>query len=139
MSANKTTATKVDVTAFIKSADPKKVEDSFTLVALMERLSGEKATMWGPSIIGFGRYHYKYESGREADMCRIGFSPRKDKFSLYVLDCDANKEEEALVKKLGKIKMGVSCIYFTKLEHLDMAVLEELIVLSLANTKKKWG
>lgn len=138
MSANKTTATKVDVDTFIRSADPKKVEDSFTLVTLMERLSGEKATMWGPSIIGFGKYHYKYASGREGDMCRIGFSPRKDKFSLYVLDCD-EKDQVALVKDLGKVTMTVSCIYFKKLADLDMDVLEKLIILSLERTKIKWG
>ncbi len=138
MSANKTTATEVDVAAFIRSSDPKKVEDSFTLVTLMERLSGEKATMWGPSIIGFGKYHYKYASGREGDMCRIGFSPRKDKFSLYVLDCD-EKDQLALVKDLGKITMTVSCIYFKKLADLDMDVLEKLIRLSLERTKIKWG
>ncbi len=138
MSANKTTATKMDVAAFIRSSDPKKVEDSFTLVALMERLSGEKATMWGPSIIGFGKYHYKYASGREGDMCRIGFSPRKDKFSLYVLDCD-EKDQVALVKDLGKVTMTVSCIYFKKLADLDMGVLEKLITLSLERTKIKWG
>lgn len=138
MSANKTTATEVDVATFIRSSDPKKVEDSFTLVTLMERLSGEKATMWGPSIIGFGKYHYKYASGREGDMCRIGFSPRKDKFSLYVLDCD-EKDQLALVKDLGKITMTVSCIYFKKLADLDMDVLEKLIRLSLERTKIKWG
>lgn len=138
MSANKTTANNVDVAAFIRSADPKKVEDSFTLVTLMERLSGEKATMWGPSIIGFGKYHYKYASGREGDMCRIGFSPRKDKFSLYVLDCD-EQDQVALVKDLGKVTMTVSCIYFKKLADLDMVVLEKLIKLSLERTKSKWG
>lgn len=104
----------------------------------MERLSGEKATMWGPSIIGFGKYHYKYASGREGDMCRIGFSPRKDKFSLYVLDCD-EKDQVALVKDLGKVTITVSCIYFKKLADLDMGVLEKLIKLSLERTKIKWG
>jgi hypothetical protein len=138
MSANKTTATKLDAAAFIRAGDPKKVEDSFTLVALMERLSGEKATMWGPSIIGFGKYHYKYASGREGDMCRIGFSPRKDKFSLYVLDCD-EKEQVALVKDLGKVTQTVACIYFKKLADLNMDVLEKLILLSLERTKMKWG
>lgn len=138
MSANKTKATGVDVATFIKESDPKKVEDSFTLVSLMERLSGEKATMWGPSIIGFGKYHYKYASGREGDMCRIGFSPRKDKFSLYVLDCD-EKDQVAMVKDLGKVTMTVSCIYFKKLTDLDMDVLEKLIILSLERTKQKWG
>ncbi len=138
MSQNKTKAHNASVADFIYNSDPKKVEDSFKLVSIMERLSGEKATMWGPSIIGFGTYHYKYESGREDDMCRIGFSPRKASFSLYVLSCDGNDDLE-LVKKLGKIKMGASCIYFNKLADIDLNVLEALIKDSLEKTKLKWG
>ena len=80
MSENKTKPTQEDVLDFIKNSDPKKIEDSQKLIAIMERQTGEAATMWGPSIIGFGTYHYVYDSGREGDMCKIGFSPRKDKF-----------------------------------------------------------
>lgn len=138
MSQNKTKAHSASVADFINSSDPKKVEDSFKLVAIMERLSGEKATMWGPSIIGFGTCHYKYESGREDDMCRIGFSPRKASFSLYVLSCDGN-DDLGLVKKLGKIKMGASCIYFNKLADIDLTILAALIKDSLEKTKLKWG
>lgn len=83
MSENKTKPTELSVEDFIRNSDPKKVDDSFKLAEIMEKLSGEKATMWVPSIIGFGKYHYKYESGREGDSCRIGFSPRKSAFSLY--------------------------------------------------------
>jgi len=82
MSENKTKPTALSVEEFILSSDEKKQKDSFELVSIMEELSGEKATMWGPSIIGFGSYHYQYESGREGDMCRIGFSPRKSAFSM---------------------------------------------------------
>lgn len=135
MSENKTKATQQSVEDFLATADPKKKADSEQLIGIMERLSGEKATMWGPSIIGFGSYHYVYESGREGDMCRIGFSPRKDKFSLY-LSWDRDGD---LIQKLGKVKTSVACIYFKKLSDLDGAVLEQMIVESLADTKQKCG
>ncbi|MCH5600299.1 DUF1801 domain-containing protein [Niabella ginsengisoli] len=138
MSENKTKPTEEKVEAFIRKADPKKIDDSFKLIEIMERLSGEKATMWGPSIVGFGSYHYKYATGREGDACRIGFSPRKDKFSLYILSCDSAAQNE-LLKKLGKIKTSVACIYFKKLEDLDLKVLEKLIKISLKETKAMWG
>lgn len=138
MSENKTKPTEISVEEFIRNSDPNKVEDSFELVMIMEKLSGEKATMWGPSIIGFGNYHYKYESGREGEMCRIGFSPRKSAFSLYVLHCDDSENE--LISQLGKIKMGKgSCIYFKKLADLNTEVLEQLIVQSLKKTKELYG
>ena len=137
--ANKTKPTEVSIDDFIKNSDPKKSEDSYQLIAIMEKLSGEKATMWGPSIIGFGSYDYKYESGREGTMCKIGFSPRKSAFSLYVMSPDSEKQK-SLVEKLGKIKMGnASCIYFKKLEDLNLDVLKELIKDSLAETQKKYG
>ncbi|UOE41994.1 DUF1801 domain-containing protein [Chryseobacterium suipulveris] len=138
MSENKTKPTEISVEEFIRNSDPNKVEDSFELVMIMEKLSGEKATMWGPSIIGFGNYHYKYESGREGEMCRIGFSPRKSAFSLYVLHCDDSENE--LISQLGKIKMAKgSCIYFKKLADLNTEVLEQLIVQSLKKTKELYG
>ena len=139
MSENKTKATEASVEDFIRNSDPKKIDDSFNLVEIMERLSGEPATMWGPSIIGFGKYNYKYASGREGEMCRIGFSPRKTKFSLYILDC-VDEEHDELLKDLGKIQMGnASCIYFKKLEDLNHDILEKMIIKSLEDTKKKWG
>ncbi|MCH5689837.1 DUF1801 domain-containing protein [Niabella sp. W65] len=104
----------------------------------MERLSGEKATMWGPSIIGFGRYHYRYASGHEGDMCRIGFSPRKAQFSLYILSCDSPVQSK-LVDQLGKIKKAAACIYFKKLDDLNLEVLEKMILQSLKETKELWG
>ena len=139
MSENKTKATEASVEDFIRNSDPKKIDDSFKLVEIMERLSGEPATMWGPSIIGFGKYNYKYASGREGEMCRIGFSPRKTKFSLYILDC-VDEENDELLKDLGKIQMGnAACIYFKKLEDLNHDILEKMIIKSLEDTKKKWG
>lgn len=138
MSEIKTKATAADVAAFIQKSDPKKVADSFKLIEIMERLSGEKAAMWGPSIVGFGRYHYKYASGHEGDMCRIGFSPRKAQFSLYLISCDSAVQNQ-LLEQLGKIKKAVACIYFKKLDDLNLEVLEKMIVQSLQETKDMWG
>lgn len=138
MSENKTKATGDDVADFVRNADPQKVADSFKLIEIMERLSGEKATMWGPSIIGFGKYHYKYASGHEGDMCRIGFSPRKARFSLYILSCDSPVQSK-LVDQLGKIKKAVACIYFKKLDDLNLEVLEQMIRQSLKETREMWG
>lgn len=138
MSQNKTQPTAISVEDFVRESDPRKTDDSFQLIRIMERLSGEPATMWGPSIIGFGSYHYKYASGREGTMCKIGFSPGKSAFSLYVLHCDS-EVEEALISRLGRIKMGQgACIYFKKLSDLDLSVLEELISHSLAETARKY-
>lgn len=138
MNNNKTQATGQSVAAFIKSADPQQTADSFKLIEIMERLSGEKATMWGPSIIGFGRYHYTYASWRQGAMCRIGFSPRKGQFSLYILSAES-PVQETLLKELGRIKTGKACIYFKKLEDLNLDVLEQLIQQSLKETKDLWG
>lgn len=135
---NTTKPSEISVEDFVRSSDPKKVDDSFKLVEIMEKLSGEPAKMWGASIIGFGSYHYKYESGREGEMCRIGFSPRKAAFSLYILSCEPENHND-LVQQLGKIKMGKGCIYFKKLSELDLNILEKLIIDSLKKTKKMWG
>lgn len=139
MAENKTQPTKVPVREFVLKSDEKKHTDSFQLIEIMERISGEKATMWGPSIIGFGTYHYKYASGREGNMCRIGFSPRKSAFSLYILSCKED-QEDPLLSQLGKIKMGQnSCIYFKKLSDLNLEILEEMIKNSLKKTKEIYG
>ena len=139
MSENKTKPTGASVEDFIRSSDPKKVEDSFKLVEMMEKVSGEKAYMWGKSIVVFGNYHYKYESGREGDAPRLGFSPRKGKFSLYVLYKD-HEEMNPLLKELGKIDVANGgCIYFKKLDDLNLKVLEKLLKESLKETKKRCG
>ena len=137
MNKNKTQPTQVSVEEFLGTTDPKKKNDSLKLIKIMSKLSGEPPVMWGPSIIGFGNYHYKYASGREGDMARIGFSPRKDKFSLY-LSCDSDFAKE-LLPQLGKYTKSVACIYFKKLDDLDLNVLEKLIKLSLKTTKEEWG
>lgn len=123
---NKTAVTNVNVVDFINSFVEKeeKRQDSFRLIELMQQWSGFKANMWGPTIIGFGSYHYKYASGHEGNAPIIGFSPRKAEFSLYVtVPTNDNKE---LLDKLGKYKMGKACIYFKKLTDLNLSILEEL-------------
>lgn len=125
MAEAKTKPTEVSVDAFLEAvANPTRRADGQAMRAMMERLSGEPAVMWGPSIVGFGTYHYKYESGREGDMCRMGFSPRAANLVLYV---GGFPEYEALLGKLGKHKRSVACLYLNKLADVDRAVLEEIV------------
>lgn len=123
---NKTTQTKVNVTDFINSfvEQEQKKLDSFRLIELMQEWSGFEPQMWGPTIIGFGSYHYKYASGHEGDAPIIGFSPRKAEFSLYVHT--PGPETDKLLEKLGKYKIAKACIYFKKLADLDLDVLKKL-------------
>lgn len=137
MAKNKTKATERSVTEFINSVDSEqKRNDSFELVKLFERLTGEKAVMWGSSIIGFGTYHYKYESGREGDFMQIGFSPRKAKFSLYIMS--GFSKFDHYLENLGKFKTGKSCLYVNKIADIDMEILEEMAKDSIAAIKKKY-
>ena len=123
---NKTKVTEIEVLDFIHSfvEDNQKKEDSLKLIELMKTWSGFEPKMWGPSIIGFGSYHYKYASGHEGDSLLIGFSPRKKAFSLYVYT--PSQENTDLLTNLGKFKMGKACIYINKLIDIDLAVLQEL-------------
>nr|MCU0240050.1 DUF1801 domain-containing protein [Pyrinomonadaceae bacterium] len=93
--------------------------------------------MWGTSIVGFDQYHYKYESGREGDMCRIGFSPRKQNIVLYIVD--GFEKYEDLMSKLGKHKTGKSCLYINKLSDIDERILNTLIELSVKHFNDKYG
>ena len=121
----KTRPTSVNVGTFLDGvAHPVRRADGRTVREMMERVTGEPAVMWGPSIIGFGQYHYRYESGREGDMCRIGFSPRSANLALYV---GGFPEYDALLAKLGKHKRATACLYINKLPDVDLAVLEEII------------
>ena len=139
MAEIKTRPTGVAVDEFLdKVENPQRREDGKKVRAMMERLTGEPATMWGPSIIGFGQYHYKYESGHEGDMCRLGFSPRKAELVLYVLTEAGGPEEEALLARLGKHRTGKCCLYIRKLSDVDEAVLEELVAWSLAYMDEKF-
>lgn len=126
MAKNKTTKTKVDVLDFINSyvdKDQKKA-DSLKLIELMTKWSGFEPRMWGPTIIGFGRYHYKYASGHEGNAPMLGFSPRKAQFSLYIYS--KTEKSDALLKDFGKFKMGKACIYMKKLADIDVSILEKL-------------
>jgi len=123
MAENKTQATAVPVDAFLDAVpDPQRRADGKALRAMMERVSGEPAVMWGPSIIGFGHHHYKYESGREGDMCRIGFSPRARELVLY----GGFLRQPERLARLGKYKAGKGCLYIRRLADVDMAELEAI-------------
>jgi hypothetical protein len=131
MADNKTKPTKLSVAAFIDAlTDPTRRADAKALVRLMQSAAGEKPAMWGPSIIGFGSYHYTYESGREGDMPLAGFSPRKAATALYGLM--ASGESETLRAKLGKHTSGKGCLYIKKLADVDQQVLEALAVKAVA-------
>lgn len=126
MAKNKTTETQVKVADFINSYvdNEQKKADSFRLIELMQDWSGFEPKMWGPTIIGFGSYHYKYASGHEGDAPVIGFSPRKPEFSLYVYS--ATESSKPLLNELGKFKMGKACIYVKKLSDINISILEKL-------------
>jgi len=131
MPENKTKATASSVPAFIDALpDDTRRADAKALVKLMQSAAGEKPRMWGPSIVGFGSYHYKYESGREGDMPLIAFSPRKAATVLYGLAGASGSK--ALLPKLGKHTTGKGCLYIKKLSDVDLKVLEAMIVKSLA-------
>ncbi len=126
MTKNKTTETEVDVFDFIESYvdNAQKKTDSQKLIALMGEWSGFEPKMWGPTIIGFGSYHYTYDSGHEGDAPILGFSPRKAQFSLYIYS--KTDKSDVLLKDFGKFKMGKACIYIKKLADIDIAILEQL-------------
>ncbi len=137
-SKNKTTETELNVYDFIDSFvdNQQKKEDSFHLIKLMEKWSSFKPKMWGPSIIGFGTYHYKYISGHEGDSMLIGFSPRKAQFSLYVTL--PNIENKQLIERLGHIKMGKACIYFKKMSDINIDILELICKTTIQYIKEKY-
>lgn len=138
MAETKTKPTQVSVDDFINAVEsPKKREDAFALKQMMEEITGEKAAMWGPSIIGFGSYHYKYATGHEGDAPIVGFSPRKAAISLYLLGC-FEQDASPLLSKLGKYKKSVACIYANKLSDLNEPVLRELIGFAYTAMKAKY-
>ncbi|MGP1352190.1 MAG: DUF1801 domain-containing protein [Parasphingopyxis sp.] len=137
MAENKTKPTKKSPADFIAAVEPDwKRADAQTVCAMMERLSGEKPKMWGPSIIGFGQYHYKYESGREGDFMLTGFSPRKTALTLYIMGGFPRHEE--IMARLGTYKTGKSCLYVKRLSDIDMDVLEELVAASLSYMRETY-
>jgi len=131
MADNKTKPTELSVAAFIDAiTDPTRRADAKTLVKLMQDAAGEKPKMWGPSIIGFGSCHYRYDSGREGDMPLISFSPRKTVTVLY--NMIESSDSKALLAKLGKHATGKGCLYVKKLADVDQEVLEAMVVKSVA-------
>ena len=137
MAETKTRPTAVSVDDYLdavpdegRRADGRKVRD------MMERISGYPATMWGPSIIGFGRYHYRYDSGHEGDAARIGFSPRAKELVFYLLG--GFPHQQALLDQLGKHRTGKCCLYVKRLADIDESVLEELVAESLADMRVRY-
>ena len=135
MAENKTRPTDQDVTDFLNSVEHKtRREDGFDLLQMMEEITGEEAAMWGSSIVGFGSYHYKYESGREGDMPLVGFSPRKQSMTLYIMP--GFDDYEDLLAELGKHKLGKACLYVNKLADVNNTVLRTLIRRSYEHMKE---
>jgi hypothetical protein len=137
MAETKTKPTAVSVKAFIQAVEnDARRADAAALVKLFESATGWKAKMWGPSIIGFGRYAYTYDSGHSGEMCVTGFSPRKANLVIYPgLYAD---EAAEFLKKLGKHKSSKACVYINRLSDIDLVVLEKLIKAGVASVKKKW-
>ncbi len=137
MAEQKTKPTDVSVKAFLDAVpDERKRRDAYTLLELMEKTTGYPPVMWGPSIVGFGSYHYKYDSGHEGDAPLAGFSPRKDALTLYVMP--GGDERETLLPKLGKHKASKACIYIKKLEDVDISVLKELVLYCVNYMRTKY-
>ena len=135
-SKQKTTETTQSVSSFVKAmADKQRQTDCFEIIEIIQKQSGFEPKMWGPSIIGFGSYHYKYESGHEGDAPLVGFSPRKSEFALYIANFDG---KEDLLKKFGKHKTAKACVYIKKLEDIDISILKKLVTGSVKHYQTKY-
>lgn len=133
-SANKTQPTAVPVEEFVAGVEhPVRRSDAETLLEMFTRVTGEEPVMWGPSIIGFGQYHYVYDSGRKGDAPAVGFSPRKANLTLYVLS--DHPDQADLLARLGKHRTSVACLYINKLSDVDLDVLEQLVQTAYRYTK----
>lgn len=138
MAELKTQKNDASVEEFLNAvANEKRREDSFVVNELMKEVTGEQPAMWGDSIVGFGSYRYKYASGREGDWPVIGFSPRKQSLTLYIMD--GFEDYDYLLENLGKYKTGKSCLYINKLEDVDLSTLRKLIERSVAHLSKSSG
>lgn len=134
---NKTRPTGQDVVTWLESVEnTQRREDAFAVLDLMKRVTGCEPVLWGPSIIGFDQYHYKYDSGREGDFLLVGFSPRKANLVLYIMTGFDGEAE--LMANLGKYKTGKSCLYVNRLADIDIGVLETLLVRSVDFMRKKY-
>lgn len=138
MAENKTKPTRASVPRFLASVEnDRRREDALVLCELMKEITGEPAVMWGESLVGFGKYAYRYESGRSGEYFVAGFSPRKASLVLYIMSGFTG--HDALMKKLGKHKTGRSCLYINKLDDVDMDVLRELISRSVEHVSSSQG
>ena len=134
---NKTKPTEASPEDFLASLDhPVRKADAERLLEIFADVTGMTPKLWGPSIIGYGQYHYKYESGREGDFMMTGFSPRKQNLSIYILPGYSDFSE--ILGRLGKHKHGKSCLYINKLSDVDIDVLKELIAAGLEDLKRKY-
>lgn len=132
----KTTETTINVSNFVKTIEDKqRQDDCFAIIEIMKKASGFEPKMWGPAIIGFGSYHYKYESGREGDAPLVGFSPRKSEFALYIANFDGKEE---LLKKFGKHKTAKACVYIKKVADIDVEILKKMTTGSIKHFQAKY-
>ncbi len=142
MAELKTTTTALDPAEFLAAVEPPaKRADGQMLDTIFRRVTGQEPSMWGPTIVGYGSYTYRYDSGHGGTMCRAGFSPRKAKHSLYIMECGSESEEDAfgpLLARLGKHTRGKACLYVNKLADIDLAVLEEMIALGWKRSFQHW-
>lgn len=137
MAENKTQPAPASVEAFIDAVDhPSRREDARVALALLSEVTGEPPVMWGPSIIGFGRYHYRYGSGREGDAPLVGFSPRKANTVFYMAAYDDARGD--FLNRLGKHKSGQSCVYVNRLSDIDLNVLREMAVWSVRSLRERY-
>lgn len=136
---NKTRPTEVTPEAFLATVEPeRRREDGTALLSLFGEVTGLKAKMWGPSIIGYGRYHYKYDSGREGEFMLTGFSPRKANLVMYIMPGYRSDAMQDKLARLGKYKLGKSCLYINKLSDVDTGVLAEIITDGLAHMRETY-
>ena len=138
MTQRKTSQNEGDVNAFLDAVEnSRRRADARRLLELMQTVTGEPPKMWGPSIVGFGKYHYRYASGREGDSLVVGFSPRKQNLVIYVMPGFSDYGE--LLGKLGKFRTGRSCLYVNKLDDVDLQLLEQLVRESVEEMKRRYG
>ncbi|MHA7878929.1 MAG: DUF1801 domain-containing protein [Saccharospirillum sp.] len=137
MADNKTQPTDASIEDYLAAIeDPKRRQDCATLVSIMSEITGEPPVLWGSSMVGFGTYHYRYESGREGDFMVSGFASRARDISIYLMA--SNDDQPTLLAKLGKHKMGRACLYIKRLSDIDLSVLRELITQSVNEMHRRY-
>lgn len=138
----KTQPTGADVDAFLAAIEPDRRPDADRIAAMMSAVTGEPPVMWGPTMVGCGRYHYRYATGREGDSALLGFSPRKGEFSIYLTGVyfpESAHRTEGMLARLGKHRMGKACLYVKRLADIDEAVLRELMEFSVSELRAHYA